>query len=211
MRLVETALLVEALALDEHSRADRQSFIVGHAYAAALDGLKTPYTWKLLIRAVATGVPLSAPMLSRARDGVGVDMMEVEVDASEYVGTAPDHGQRRSLLRWLHKGSVLVAEAQGWDLAPFQSAFAVVDERPEFVITGPWKGRAGQSKARLVVTETLDGVRASIETDDGSREQLDLPVEAAWMARKSLSDPRWSGGAWVVKDEADRVLLRAAG
>jgi hypothetical protein len=211
MRLAETALSVESLALDGRSRADRQSFIVGHAYAAALDGVSTPYTWKLLIRAVATGEPLSAPMLSRANAGVGVDMVDVEVDPSEYVGAAPDRDQRRALLRWLHKGSVFVAEAQGWDLTPFQSALAAVDEHPEFMIIGPWKGRAGQAKARIVLTETLDGVSAAIETEDGRREQAALPWEAAWMARKSLSDPRWFDGGWVVKDEADRVLLKTLG
>lgn len=211
MRLAETALSVEALAIDDRTRAERQSFIVGHAYAAALGGMTTPYTWKLLIRAVAIGEPLSAPLLSRAKAGVGVDMFDVEVDASEYVGTAPDRQQRRALLRWLHKGSVAVAKAQGWDSTPFRSAFAIVDDQPEFVIFGPWKGRSGKAKARLVLTETLVGVGAAIETEDGRRQEAALPWDAAWLARKSLSDPRWLDGGWVVKDEADQVLLATAG
>jgi hypothetical protein len=184
---------------------------VGHAYAAALDGIRTPYTWKLLIRAVDIGEPLSSPMLTRADAGVGVDMVDVEVDSSEYAAASPDHEQRRTLLRWLHRGCLSVAEAQGWDPTPFDAAWAVVDGCPEYEIVGPWKGRRGKARARLVLTEAIDGVIAAIETENGAREQTVLLWEAAWIARQSLSDPRWLDDAWVVRDEAGKAVLRALG
>ena len=207
MLLVETALSTAGLA--GTARAERQAVIVGHAYAAALGDLRTAGTWKLLVTPVAGGGPLSAPLLNREAGGVGVDMVDMPVELSEYVRAVSDADQRRVLVRWLHSGAMDIARAQGWPAKPFEAAAAVVDADPEHRVVGAWKRRAGRTPARLVLTETLEGVSAAIETTAGVTDQLAVPFEVAWIARRSLSDPRWIDGRWVVRDDVERVVLEA--
>lgn len=209
MRLAETAL--STVRFPGTSRAERQAVIVGHAYAAALGDLRTAGTWKLLVQAVADGGPLSSPLLNREAGGVGVDMVDIPVDPSDYVLAASDADQRRVLLRWLHSGAMDIARAQGWTMEPFENAAAVVDADPEHRVVGAWKRRAGRTPARVVLTETLEGVSAAIETTSCVTDPVAVPFEVAWMARRSLSDPRWLEGQWVVRDDADRVVVEAAG
>jgi hypothetical protein len=207
MRLAETALSLARL--PRTARIERQAVIVGHAYAAALEDFRTAGTWKLLVQTVADDGPLSPPLLNRDAGGVGVDMVDIPVDPSEYVLAASDADQRRVLLRWLHGGAMDIARAQGWTTEPFENATAMVGADPEYRVVGAWKRRAGRTPARVVMTETLEGVTAAIETTSGMTDQVAVSFDVAWMARRSLSDPRWNDGQWVVIDDSGRVVLKA--